>query len=192
MESELSLALEESIKAKEHLREMIPSLAHAAGMMVEAFRRGNKILVCGNGGSAADAQHLAAELVGRFEMERSPLPCLALTTNTSNLTAIANDYQFSRIFEKQVEAFAAPGDIVIGISTSGTSENIVRALQAGKEKGALAIGFTGKSGRTIKKIAHLCLTAPSERTCRIQECHVTMIHLLCEQVEKAMASSAAH
>ena len=165
------------------------SIADCAELLVETFKRGNKVLVCGNGGSAADAQHLAAEFVGRYEAERRALPAIALTTDTSALTAIANDYDFDKVFARQVEALSVAGDCLVAISTSGNSPNVIAAVMAAHKRGCKVIGMTGAAG---KKLASLCDTAilvPSARTARIQEVHITVAHIWCEMVEEWLLSS---
>jgi D-sedoheptulose 7-phosphate isomerase len=144
-------------------------------------------LFCGNGGSAADAQHVAAELVGRFALEREPLPALALTTDTSILTAVANDWDFKEIFARQVRAHARHGDVVVGISTSGKSANVVRALEAARERGAVTIAFTGRNGGALAKVADVSFRAPDAGTARVQELHLLAWHGVCEVVEAALA-----
>ncbi len=151
----------------------------AARTLAVALARGGKILFCGNGGSAADAQHLAAEFVNRFELERPPLPALALTTDTSILTAIGNDYGFERVFAKQVQALAQPGDVVVGISTSGNSPNILAALRAARDKGCATVGLAGRNGAMVP-LCDLPLLVPHERTAFIQEVHIAIGHLLCK------------
>ncbi len=163
-------------------------LKEAIEKIIEALERGNKILICGNGGSAADAQHFAAELVGRFKLERKGLPAIALTTDTSILTAIGNDYSFDNIFERQVEALGKEGDVLIGISTSGNSENVIRAVKKAKELNIYTIGLLGKGGGKLKDLVDLALIVPSNNTPRIQECHVTIYHVICEEVEKRLFS----
>jgi D-sedoheptulose 7-phosphate isomerase len=160
-------------------------VARAAELLVVSFRSGNKLLVLGNGGSAADAQHLAAELVGRFYVDRPPLPAIALTTNTSNLTAIANDYGYDLVFARQVEAFARPGDAVMGISTSGNSESVVLALEAARRIGAKTIALTGARPCRLDSCADIVLKVPSTDTPRIQEGHIAIGHMLCQLVEEA-------
>ncbi len=160
------------------------SIAECAQILIDALRGGHKILVMGNGGSAADAQHFAAEMVGRFLMERKPLPVIALTTDTSILTAIGNDYGFDDIFKRQVEALANPGDVLIGISTSGNSTNIKRALETGKDIGVKAIGLLGHDGGEIGQTTDFSLIVPSCDTPRIQEAHLLIIHILCDLIEK--------
>jgi len=145
----------------------------------------------GNGGSAGDAQHLAAEIVGRFKLERRGLPAIALTTDSSILTAIGNDYGFEQVFRRQVEALAAPGDVVIGISTSGNSPNVLAALTLAREIGCRTIGLLGRDGGTILPVVDLDLTVPSQDTPRIQEGHITMIHILCDLVERRLFGDSA-
>ncbi|MFN4319896.1 MAG: D-sedoheptulose 7-phosphate isomerase [Aquificaceae bacterium] len=153
-------------------------------IMAQALKSGNKILLFGNGGSAADAQHIAAEIVGRFRRERGPLPAIALTTDTSILTALGNDYGFETIFERQIEALCMPGDIAIGISTSGESPNVVRGLMKAHDLGATTIAFTGRKGGKVIDIAHYSFIVPSYDTPRIQECHITLAHVLCEIIDR--------
>ncbi len=163
-------------------------IERAAVMLAETLRRGDKILICGNGGSAADAQHIAAELTGRFAMEREALPAIALTTDTSALTAIANDYGFDRVFERQIEALAKRGDVLIGISTSGRSQNIIRALERARHKGCATLGLSGRDGGVMDELCDLNLTVPLESTARIQEMHIFIGHIICELVEKELFS----
>jgi D-sedoheptulose 7-phosphate isomerase len=148
-------------------------------MMVKTVRSGNKIMLCGNGGSAADAQHIAAELVGRFNTERKGLPAMALTTDTSVLTAIGNDYGFKQIFERQIEALANNGDILIGISTSGNSTNVLKALQKAKEMKITTIGFLGAKGGSCKEYCDFSFIVNSDNSARVQEIHITIGHILC-------------
>ncbi len=161
-------------------------LKKAIDVIYNALKNGNKILICGNGGSAADSQHFAAEIVGRFKLERKGMPAIALTTDTSILTAIGNDYGFDRIFERQVEALGKEGDVLVGISTSGNSENVIKAVNKAKEMGIYTIGLLGKSGGKLKDIVDLALIVPSNDTARIQECHLTIYHVICEEVEKRL------
>jgi D-sedoheptulose 7-phosphate isomerase len=167
-------------------REMMPAIAEMSSLISTALANGNKLLVMGNGGSAADSQHFVAEIVGRFKMERRALPAVALTTDTSILTAIGNDYGFESIFSRQVEALAAPGDVVIGLSTSGNSPNILKALNSARDRGCRTIGLLGKDGGSIKAACDLALVVPSMDTPRIQEGHITVIHIVCDLVEKAL------
>jgi len=154
--------------------------------LVNAFRNGKKVLWFGNGGSAADAQHLAAEFSGRFLRDRGGLPSEALSVNTSALTAIANDFGYDRVFARQVEAFVQPGDVVIGISTSGTSKNIVVALEEARRRGAVTIAFTGNGGGTVAGIVDHLLSGPTGYSAIIQEVHITMGHIICDLVEQAL------
>ena len=167
-------------------RDMAPLIAEMAALLTDTLGRGGKLLVMGNGGSAADAQHFAAEIVGRFKLERRALPAVALTTDTSILTAIGNDYGFEAIFSRQVEALAAPGDMVVGISTSGNSPNVLKALQLARERGCRTVGLLGRDGGNIKDACNLALVVPSDDTPRIQEGHIAFIHIVCDIVEKAM------
>ncbi len=156
--------------------------------IAKRLKEGRKILLCGNGGSAADCQHIAAELVGRFTLERRALPAIALTTDTSVLTALANDYSFDRIFERQVEALGEEGDVLIGISTSGDSKNVINAVNRAKEKGLLTVGFLGKDGGELAKICHHSFIVRNHSTPRIQEVHITLGHVLCDFIEKFLFS----
>jgi D-sedoheptulose 7-phosphate isomerase len=153
-------------------------------IIVEALKNGNKILLCGNGGSAGDAQHIATEITGRFEAERRGLPAIALTTDTSAITAIANDFGFERIFSRQVEALAKEGDVLIGITTSGNSPNIIAAVMEARNIGCKTIGLTGEKGKKIASLCDASVLVPSGRTARIQEAHITIGHLWCEMVDK--------
>ena len=164
-------------------RAVITKMANA---WVDSLKAGGRILLCGNGGSAADSQHIAAELVGRFSKERRALPALALTVNTSNLTAIANDYSYEEIFARQVEALGRKGDIFVGISTSGNSPNVVKALNKAKAEGLVTIAMTGAKGGRCADIAHITFRAPSNDTPRIQELHITVGHIVCDLVERGL------
>ena len=177
-------ALREVISRVE--RELSPLIAEMVTLLVETFTRGGKLLLMGNGGSAADAQHFVAEIVGRFKMERRGLPAIALSTDTSILTAIGNDYGFERVFSRQVEALAAPGDLVVGISTSGNSPNVLLALKVAREKGCRTVGLLGKDGGSIKDVCDLALIVPTSDTPRVQEGHITIIHIVCDLLEKTM------
>ena len=158
-------------------------LARAAELMVQTLKKGHKILLCGNGGSAADAQHIAAELTGRYKTERRGLPAIALTTDTSALTAIANDFGYEKVFSRQVEALANSGDLVIGISTSGNSTNVLLALEQAKAIGCTTIGLTGNTGGKMNALCDINLIAPSNNTPRIQEMHILFGHILCQIVD---------
>jgi D-sedoheptulose 7-phosphate isomerase len=160
-----------------------------AAILIQTLREGNKVLICGNGGSAADAQHIAAELVGRYETEREALPAIALTTDTSALTALANDYDFTKIFARQVDALANDGDCLIGISTSGTSENVIAAVMSARNHGCKVIGMTGEKGKKLASLSDACFMVPSSRTSRIQEAHITIAHYWCGLVEKEFSGN---
>ena len=157
-------------------------------ILVDTFRKNRKVLICGNGGSAADAQHIAAEFVGRFETERRSLPAIALTTDTSALTAIGNDYGFEKVFERQVQSLAAEGDCLIAISTSGNSANIVAAAMEARRRRCSVIGLTGASGKKLAALSDASVLAPSDRTARIQEVHLAVIHIWCEMVDAACSN----
>jgi D-sedoheptulose 7-phosphate isomerase len=157
-----------------------------ADSMVKALRRGNKILWMGNGGSAAEAQHMSAELSGRFLRERPGLASEALSVNTSTLTAIGNDYGYDHIFRRQVEAFVQPGDVLVGLTTSGTSKNIVLAFEEGRRRGAVTVAFTGNGGGPVAQIADLVLMGPNGYSAIVQEVHQTMAHIICDLVEQRM------
>ncbi|MCS7262309.1 MAG: D-sedoheptulose 7-phosphate isomerase [Aquificaceae bacterium] len=159
------------------------SVLQVGQIIVQALKDGNKVLLFGNGGSAADAQHIAGELVGRFKKDRRALPAIALTTDTSVLTALGNDYGFESVFERQVEALCMPGDVAIGITTSGNSPNVVRGLMRAHDLGATTVAFTGKGGGKVVEVAHYSFVVPSYDTARIQECHITLGHVLCEIVD---------
>lgn len=189
-EAALTRIIDESLEAHVHLRrESVPVLAQVAQMLVRALRSGNKLLLCGNGGSAADAQHVAGEIVGRFALERDPWPAMALSTDTSILTAIGNDWTYDDVFARQVRAFAKSGDVVCGISTSGASKNVVRALEVARERGATTLAFTGARGGLVAEVADLAFKAPSVRTPRIQELHILAWHGVCEVVERTLVEA---
>lgn len=158
----------------------------ASEMLLETLKRGNKILLFGNGGSAGDAQHIAAELTGRYKTERRGLPAIALTTDTSALTAIGNDYGFQRVFDRQVEALAVKGDLLVGISTSGNSPNVINALKFGKEIGCMTLGLSGRGGGKMTEFCDLNLIVPSEDTPRIQEMHILIGHIICQAIDNAI------
>ena len=164
---------------------METSLQEAANLVVNTLKNGNKVLLCGNGGSAADAQHIAAELTGRYKSERRGLPAISLTTDTSALTAISNDYGYAKVFDRQVEALSNKGDLLIGISTSGNSDNIISALTTAKELGCSTLGLSGCNGGKMNKICDINLIVPSNDTPRIQEIHILLGHILCQIVDNA-------
>ena len=184
-------ALHEHISIIRQLEAQQDSFERAAILITDALLRGNKVLWCGNGGSAADSQHLAAELLGRFRRPRAPLASIALTTDSSVLTAIANDFGFDDVFERQVDALCLPGDVVVGISTSGNSRNVCAALEAARKRQASTVAFTGKNGSRIASFADVCLQIPSCDTARVQEAHILCGHILCEWVEIASCISHA-
>jgi len=187
---------QESAELKIHSASVLAApIEEATEMMFAALANGNKILACGNGGSAADCQHFAAELVGRFERERLPLPALALTTDTSILTAVANDYHFNDVFAKQVQAFGQAGDILLAISTSGNSTGILNAVNAAHERDMRVVALTGKGGGELAKLlsdADVNICVPHDRTCRIQEVHLLTIHVLCDGIDAALFGGDAN
>jgi len=158
-------------------------IKQVAQVVLDTLKNGNKILICGNGGSAADAQHFAAELTGRYKTERVALPAIALTTDTSALTAIGNDYGYDRVFDRQFEALAQKNDLLIGISTSGNSQNIINAFKLAKKKSCTTIALSGRDGGVMKSIADINLIVPSSDTPRIQEMHILFIHIICQIVD---------
>lgn len=178
-----SISVKESILSNPAI---MVSIKDAVTATVDAYKRGKKTLIAGNGGSAADAQHIAGEFVSRFYFDRPGIPSIALSTDTSIITAIGNDYGFDRLFERQVYAQGAEGDIFIGLTTSGNSENIVRALHACKEKGIKSIVLTGKSGGKASELCDICIKVPSEETPRIQESHILIAHIICCIVEEEL------
>lgn len=159
-------------------------------IITQAMQRGNKVMLCGNGGSAADSQHIAAEFTGRFYLEREPLPAVALTTDTSALTAIGNDYGYEDIFLRQVKALGQNGDVLVGFSTSGNSKNIVKAMEFAKSKNIINVALTGQSGGKMKELADVLISIPSSDTPRIQESHIMIGHIICELVEKTLFENA--
>ncbi len=180
----------ESIELKKKAaEELAEPIARAAQCMYDALTQGNKILACGNGGSAADCQHFAAELVGRFERERMPLPAMALTTDSSIMTAVGNDYSYQDIFTKQVQAFGQPGDVLLAISTSGNSSNVIAAVEAAHEREMHVISLTGKGGGKMKLLLNeddVEICVPHDRTARIQEVHLLTIHCICDAIDAAL------
>ncbi|RLB04107.1 MAG: D-glycero-beta-D-manno-heptose-1,7-bisphosphate 7-phosphatase [Deltaproteobacteria bacterium] len=189
MEELIRSEIQQSIQVKERILsdpELVQLIEKMAEAIVEAYRKGKKVILFGNGGSAADAQHIAAELAGKYRLDRDPLPAIALAANTSTLTAIGNDYEFDEVFVRQLDSLGETGDVAIGISTSGRSENVIRALKAAKRKGLVTIAFTGKSGGRLKNFVDYCLFVPSEVTPRIQESHITVGHIVCDIVEKRL------
>jgi len=188
MEKVINSYFEKSIAAKkEFLKQHTDKIKQAAEKLISVFEKGGKVLVFGNGGSASDSQHIAAEFVGRFRKERRALPVMALTVNTSTLTALANDYSYGDVFLKQIEAFLKPEDCVLAISTSGNSENVIKAVQSAKARGGFVISFTGGDGGRIVNISDISFVVPSNETSIIQETHITLAHLLCLLVEERLS-----
>jgi D-sedoheptulose 7-phosphate isomerase len=184
MEDHIIKIFKESNRVKEaFVNENLSKLVNIVEVITSALKTGNKILLFGNGGSAADAQHLAAEFINRFVIERPPLPAIALTTDSSVLTSIGNDYDFSEIFSKQIRAIGQAGDVAWGISTSGNSSNVIKALEMAKKMGLVTVAFTGKDGGSIAKIADFSVNVSSPVTARIQEVHITAGHAICELVD---------
>jgi D-sedoheptulose 7-phosphate isomerase len=189
-----SRTIEASIAAHQRLlgdEATVQQIAAVAEALVTALQQGQKLLLFGNGGSAADAQHIAAEFVGRFAIERAALPALALSVNTSCVTAIGNDYGFDRVFERQIEAFGKPGDVALGISTSGNSANVLLGLAKAREMGMTTVALAGALGGKMKDNAEYCICAPSDQTPRIQECHILIGHVIAELVEKAIVHGSS-
>jgi D-sedoheptulose 7-phosphate isomerase len=188
----MNTRIEAAFDAHEHMcagvRNMVPSIERAAALVTECLSSGGQLLLCGNGGSAADAQHIAAEFLGRFLRERRPLPAIALHTNTSAVTAIGNDYGFDEVFARQILAYARPGDVLLAISTSAESPNVLRAAHAARESGVRVIGLTGPEGGSLGPLCDVCLAVQASGTPRVQEGHILIGHLLCEIVEDALCS----
>jgi len=183
-------AFDESIRVKQaFLRDHLDILIQAIEVVVESFRRGNKLMIFGNGGSAADAQHIAAEFTNRFLLERPPLPAIALTTDTSALTAIANDYDYSQVFAKQIAALGKTGDVALAISTSGNSANVIAAIEACRERGIATIGLTGGSGgKMAAQVDYLLRVSEGKTSPRIQEAHILIGHVICDMVDRRLFS----
>ena len=185
MKNVIKAKIEENIETTEELHKggQVENIEKAVKAIVTSLKNGGKVLVFGNGGSAADSQHIAAEFVGRFKKERKALPAIALTTNTSILTAIGNDYGYDVTFSRQVEALGREGDVAIGLSTSGNSKNVIAALKTAKAAGLKTVGLTGATGGAMKEICDILITPPSKNTPRIQEAHILIAHIICEIVE---------
>ncbi len=184
MEKIIKKAFMESLRVKEDfIKRNTSSLIHLAEHLSKAFTNNKKLLICGNGGSAADAQHLAAEFVNRFQLERKPLPALALTTDTSIITSVANDYSYDEVFSKQINALGVQGDILLAISTSGRSENVLSAIRTAKKKGLYTVGFIGGDSGEMWRLVDLALVVKSDQTPRVQETHILAGHLICELVD---------
>ena len=188
-EQRVSCSIQASIAVKELLlrnAEVVSIIAKVSERLVDTITKGNKVLLFGNGGSAADAQHIAAEFVGRFAFDRPALPALALSVNTSCVTAIGNDYGFELVFSRQIEALARPGDLAIGISTSGNSSNVLHGLSVAQKMGLCTVALTGCTGGKLKNVVDHCICAPSKETPRIQECHILIGHIISELVEETI------
>ena len=185
LENEISASIETKQKILND-DALLNTIEAAATACVEAYRRGNKTLLAGNGGSAADAQHIAAELVGRYGFDRPSIPSLALTTDTSNLTAIGNDYGYDKVFSRQLEGMGVEGDIFFGISTSGNSQNIVNAFESAKAKGITTVALVGRDGGKMGQMADIAIIVPSNATPRIQESHIMIGHIICDVIEKEL------
>jgi D-sedoheptulose 7-phosphate isomerase len=187
--SDIKKSISESIQVKQNILEnpdLLSKISQVSQEIINAFKNDKKVLFCGNGGSAADAQHIAAELSGRFYFDREPLFAEALHVNTSYLTAVANDYSYDEVFSRLVKAKGRAGDILIGISTSGNSKNVIKAIEVANEKGMITIGMTGKTGGKMKEICKYLINVPSTDTPRIQEGHIMIGHIICEIVEKVL------
>lgn len=185
---EIESRLQESIRTKEEvLRTLVPQIERVSRALISALEGGHKVLLFGNGGSAADSQHIAAELVGKLLVKRRALPAIALTTDTSNLTALANDFGYEAVFQRQVEALGQKGDVAIAISTSGSSPNVLAAVRTAKSLGLTTVGLTGRGGGQLAGLVDHALTVPSDNTQRIQEAHITIGHILCELIEAHFA-----
>ncbi|MBK8328100.1 MAG: D-sedoheptulose 7-phosphate isomerase [Bacteroidetes bacterium] len=187
MENKIKSIIASSIKTKQDIldnEDMIKLINECSDVITQAFKNGQKVLFCGNGGSAADAQHLAAEFSGRFYTDREALPAEALHCNTSYITAVANDYSYDVIYSRMIQGIGKPGDVLIGLSTSGNSKNIVEAFKTAKIKNMITIGFTGESGGMMKNISDYLLNVPSNDTPRIQESHIMVGHIICQLVEE--------
>ena len=189
MKEAIRRAFDESVRAKQaFLRDSIDVVVQAVEAIVTAFGNGNKLLIFGNGGSAADAQHIAAEFVNRYRIERPPLPAIALTTDSSALTSIANDYNYTEIFAKQIRALGKPGDVALAISTSGNAANVLRALQACRELKITTIGFTGgNGGKLVDQVDHMLCVSQTTDTARIQETHILIGHVICELIDAQLS-----
>ena len=182
---------DEHLRVATGLRALTPEVDRAVDIIAKSMATGGGLLVCGNGGSAADAQHISAELTGRFLRDRKPLRAMALHANTSSLTAIGNDYGYEEVFAREVAAHGRKGDVLMAISTSGNSHNVLRAIEAAREKGMAVVGLTGAEGGKMRPLCDLCLCVPSTSTPRIQECHILIGHAICELLEQILCSETA-
>lgn len=190
MKEEIKDALNQSIAIKKLLldQNIIDKIQKTAELIISSLKNKGKIIIFGNGGSAADAQHMASELVGRFKKERKAIPAISLTCNTSSLTAISNDYSYDASFKRQLEAFANAGDVAVGISTSGNASNVIEAIKSARALNLKTVALTGKSGGKLSKEVNISINVPSEDTPRIQEAHILIIHILCELIENGMGN----
>ena len=186
MRDRILAELDDNMATMGRVREMAGDIEKFARKVVGSYEKGGKLILMGNGGSAADAQHIAAEFVGRFKKERRPMPAMALHTNTSTLTAVGNDYGYEHSFSRVLEAFAGPDDVVVAISTSGNSPNILKAIESARKTGSYVVGWGGKDGGKLKNACDLCLIVPSDDTPRIQEGHITIGHIMCRLVEEEL------
>lgn len=194
MDNIIKRRLSESIEVKKRIIEddiLLKKIGDVAGIIINKLKSGGSVYFCGNGGSAADAQHLAAELSGRFYFDRDPLSSEALHCNTSFMTAVANDYSFDIVYSRLIKGIGKKGDVLVGLSTSGNSSNIVKAFETAKEKGICTIAFTGADGGKMKEIANICINIPATDTPRIQESHITVGHIVCEIVEDTLFKNPA-
>ncbi|MFH1416507.1 MAG: SIS domain-containing protein [Elusimicrobiota bacterium] len=189
MEDRIQAHLDGTVAVVEGLRTLSGVIASAVNMILDSMKNGGKLILFGNGGSAADAQHIAAELVVRFKKERKALPAISLTTNTSLLTAAANDYDYNKVFSRQVEALAVTGDVAMAISTSGNSPNVIEGARAAKERGVSIIALTGASGNELSKYADILINVPASVTAHIQEGHLAVYHVLCSLIEEEMSQN---
>ena len=189
MDNPIAQHLKDSCRVKEQAAAHTAEAERLANEIIRALRGGKKLVIFGNGGSAADAQHFAAELVGRFEKERPGLAAIALTTDTSALTAIGNDFGYEEVFSRQVQALVSAGDVVIGISTSGNSKSVLKGVEEAKKRNAWTAALTGMTGGKLKDAVDCCVTVPSQRTAHIQECHIALIHAICASVDAAFITA---
>jgi len=188
MKEQISKIIQASVSVKEQILKdeaMLNTVARCSEAITQAFKNGNKVLFCGNGGSAADAQHLAAEFSGRFYTDRKALPAEALHVNTSYITAVANDYSYDVVYSRMIDGIGRPGDVVVGLSTSGNSGNILKAFESARKIGMITVGFTGATGGKMKDLSDYLLNVPSTDTPRIQESHILLGHIICQLVEEA-------
>jgi len=188
MKNEIINMINESIDVKKQIvnSDLVDEIDKAAKIIINTYKNGGKILICGNGGSAADSQHVAGELINKFRINRRPLGAIALSTDSSVITSIGNDFSFDEIFKKQVEGNGKSGDVLIGISTSGNSKNVIAAVEMAKRIGMKTIALTGRSGGKLKDVADMCLKVPSDDTPRIQESHIMILHIMCDIIEQEL------